>query len=294
MIFVKMRIPSNKVSDIKNYFLAELNSLYEKEEIEKFIEYCFEEFVHYNKSDLLFNQDKTVNESDLLKFHFAVKDLKRGRPIQYIIGKTWFYGMEFIVSNAVLIPRPETEELVKLIIDDAQKHNESFSILDIGTGSGCIAVALKKNLPRCHVYALDISEEAISVAKQNAEKNNCEIHFIFADILKKEDWKKINSVSVIVSNPPYVKKSEINSMHKNVTEYEPHTALFVNDENPLLFYKAIAEAGKEKLKAGGSVYVEINEALGLETAILFQKEGYTDVQLKQDMQGKDRMVVAKL
>ena len=289
-----MRIPSNKVSDIKNYFLAELNSLYEKEEIEKFIEYCFEEFVHYNKSDLLFNQDKTVNESDLLKFHFAVKDLKRGRPIQYIIGKTWFYGMEFIVSNAVLIPRPETEELVKLIIDDAQKHNESFSILDIGTGSGCIAVALKKNLPRCHVYALDISEEAISVAKQNAEKNNCEIHFIFADILKKEDWKKINSVSVIVSNPPYVKKSEINSMHKNVTEYEPHTALFVNDENPLLFYKAIAEAGKEKLKAGGSVYVEINEALGLETAILFQKEGYTDVQLKQDMQGKDRMVVAKL
>src|ERR1041385_4837524 len=252
-----MRIPSNKISDIKKYFHAELSSLYEKEEIERFIEYCFEEFVHYKKSDLLFRQDKTVNESDLLKFHFAVKDLKRGRPIQYIIGKTWFYGMEFIVNNAVLIPRPETEELVKLVIDDAKKHNESFSILDIGTGSGCIAIALKKNLPRCHVYALDISEEAISVAKQNAEKNNCDVHLIHHNILNKSGLEKLNSVSVIVSNRPYVKKSEMNSMHKNVTDYEPHVALFVNDENPLLFYKAIAEAGKKKLKPGGTVCVEI-------------------------------------
>jgi release factor glutamine methyltransferase len=287
-----MKIPSNKVSDIMNYFHGELYSLYEKEEIEKFIEYCFEEFIHFKKTDLLLKQEKTVSESDLLKFHFAVKDLKRGRPIQYVIGKSWFYGMEFIVTNDVLIPRPETEELVKLVIDDAKLHNESFSILDIGTGSGCIAIALKKNLPRCHVYALDISEEAISVAKQNAEKNNCEVHFIHADILDKTSFAKIPACSVIVSNPPYVKKSEINSMHKNVVEYEPHTALFVNDENALVFFKTIAEVGKIKLKPGGVVYVEINESLGLETAILFQKEGYVDVQLKQDMQGKDRMVVA--
>ena len=239
-------------------------------------------------------QDKTVSESDLLKFHFAVKDLKRGRPIQYVIGKSWFYGMEFIVTNDVLIPRPETEELVKLVIDDAKKHPESFSILDIGTGSGCIAVALKRKLPRCHVYALDISDEALKVAKQNAEKNNCEIHFMEGDILDSSCLAKIPACSVIVSNPPYVKKSEMNSMHRNVVEYEPHTALFVSDENALVFYRAIAQAGKEKLKSGGTVYVEINETLGLETAILFQKEGYADVQLIKDMQGKDRMIKASL
>jgi release factor glutamine methyltransferase len=285
-----MKIPSNKVSDIMNYFRGELYSLYDKEEIEKFIEYCFGEFIAFKKTDLLLKQDKTVSESDLLKFHFAVKDLKRGRPIQYVIGKTWFYGMEFMVTNDVLIPRPETEELVRLVIDEAKKHNESFSILDIGTGSGCIAVALKKNLPRCHVYALDISEEALNVAKQNAEKNNCEIHFIHGDILDKMSWQKLHACTVIVSNPPYVKKSEINLMHKNVVEYEPHAALFVNDENALVFYKAIAEVGKEKLKSEGAIYVEINESLGLETAILFQKEGYKDVQLIQDMQKKDRMI----
>ena len=288
-----MKIPSNKISDIINYFRGELNSLYEKEEIEKFVEYCFEEFIHFKKSDLLLKQENTVSESDLLKFHFAVKDLKRGRPIQYVIGKSWFYGMEFIVNNNVLIPRPETEELVKLIIDDAKNHNESFSILDIGTGSGCIAIALKKNLPRCHVYALDISEEALKVAKQNAEKNNCEIYFMHADILDKNCLEKIHDCSVIVSNPPYVKESEKKSMHKNVLDYEPHSALFVNDKNPLLFYKTIAEAGKKKLKEHGTVYVEINESLGLETAILFQHEGYRDVQLLKDMQGKDRMIKAK-
>lgn len=289
-----MKIPSNKVSDIANYFRGELHSLYEKEEIEKFIQFCFEDFVGFTKAELITNQDKTVSESDLLKFHFAVKDLKRGRPIQYILGKAWFYGMEFMVSSDVLIPRPETEELVKLILEDAKKHNEIFSIIDIGTGSGCIAIALKKNLPRCHVYALDISEEALKLAKRNAEKLECEIHFIKQDILDSTLIDKIPACTVIVSNPPYVKSSESAAMHKNVLEHEPHLALFVPDVDPLVFYKAIAELGTQKLKSGGSVYVEINEALGIETAILFQKTGYKDVQLLQDMQGKDRMIKASL
>ncbi|MEO5645492.1 MAG: peptide chain release factor N(5)-glutamine methyltransferase [Bacteroidia bacterium] len=289
-----MRIPSNKISDIAQYFRNELSTLYEKEEIEKFIQYCFEDFVGFSKTDLLVKQDKTVSESDLLKFHFAVKDLKRGRPIQYILGKASFYGLEFIVNSSVLIPRPETEELVKLILDDAKSHTESFSILDIGTGSGCIAIALKKNLPRCHVYALDISEEALNVAKENALRNACEIHLIHADICDAASMDKLPACTIMVSNPPYIKSSERASMHENVVEHEPHIALFVPDEDALLFYKAIAATGKLKLKSGGAMYVEINEALGIDTAILFQKAGYSDVQLLQDMQGKDRMIKAKL
>jgi release factor glutamine methyltransferase len=288
-----MRIPTNKISDIAQFFRNELSSNYEKEEIENFIAYCFEDFIGYTKTDLIIKQDRTVSESDLLKFHFAVKDLKRGRPIQYILGKASFYGMEFIVNSNVLIPRPETEELVKLILDNAAAHAESFSILDIGTGSGCIAVALKKNLPRCHVYALDVSEEAIKVAKENALRNECEIHFIHGDIRDAQIMEKLPACTVIVSNPPYVKNSERASMHENVVEHEPHVALFVPDEDALVFYKVIAEIGKSKLKAGGAVYVEINEALGIDTAILFQKEGYTNVQLLQDMQGKDRMIKAE-
>jgi release factor glutamine methyltransferase len=288
-----MRIPTNKISDIAQFFRNELSSKYEKEEIEKFIEYCFHDFIGFTKTDLLIKQDRTVSESDLLKFHFAVKDLKRGRPVQYILGKASFYGMEFIVNSNVLIPRPETEELVKLILDDAKLHAESFSILDIGTGSGCIAVALKKNLPRCHVYALDISEEALKVARENALRNDCEIHFIHGDIRDQSVVEKLPACTVLVSNPPYVKNSERSSMHENVVEHEPHLALFVPDEDALIFYKVIAEAGKTKLKPGGAVYVEINEALGIDTALLFQKEGYTNVQLLQDMQGKDRMIKAE-
>lgn len=287
-----MRIPSNKVQDIVQYFRNELSSLYEKEEIEKFVQYCFEDFVGYSKNVLLFEPEKTVNESDLLKFHFAVKDLKRGRPIQYILGKTSFYGMDFFVSPAVLIPRPETEELVGLVIAESSRHTESFSIVDIGTGSGCIAVTLKKKISRAHVYALDLSEEALAIAKQNAAQHNCEIKFLNFDMLDRTNWKNLPACSILVSNPPYIKASEAGSMHVNVKEYEPHLALFVPDEDPLVFYKAIAEAGMEKLKAGGKVFVEINEALGLEVCILFQKSGYTDVQLKQDLQGKDRFVVA--
>ena len=289
-----MKIPSNKISDIIKYFRGELYSHYEKAEIDKFIEYCFEDFIGFSKTDLITKQDKTVSESELLKFHFAVKDLKHGRPIQHILGKAWFYGMELMVTKDVLIPRPETEELVRLILTDAKKHNESFSILDIGTGSGCIAIALKKNLPRCHVYALDISEEALKVAKLNAEKQNCEIHFILGDILDSSCVEKLHPCTVIVSNPPYVKVSEGIEMNKNVIEHEPHLALFVPDENALLFYRAIAQVGKLKLKSGGAVYVEINEALGIDTAILFQQEGFSDVQLLQDMQGKDRMIKASV
>lgn len=289
-----MKIPSNKVRDIVQYFKAELAELYEPGEIDRFVEYCLEDFAGITKKEMLLNAERTVSESELLKFHFAVKDLKRGRPIQYILGKAAFYGMDFIVTPDVLIPRPETEELVGLVLAEASRHNESFSIVDIGTGSGCIAVTLKKKWPRCHMYAVDVSEGALQVAKQNAAQQECEVNFLQLDVLSPEAAEKIPSCSVIVSNPPYIRESEQSSMAKNVTDYEPHTALFVPENDALVFYRAIAVIGKKRLKPGGKIFVEINEALGLETCILFQKEGYRDVQLKTDLQGKERFVVCSV
>jgi release factor glutamine methyltransferase len=287
-----MRISTNKYRDIAQYFRNELAARYEKEEIDHFIAWCFEDFVGVKNKAWLLNPDQTVHESDLLKFSFAVKDLKRGRPIQYILGKTSFCGFDFMVSPAVLIPRPETEELVGLVLAESAAHPNSFSILDIGTGSGCIAVSLKKKITRAHVYALDLSPDALAIATANAEKNEVPIRFLQHDILQEDSWTNLPSCTFIVSNPPYVKQSEKASMAQHVLEHEPHLALFVPEEDPLIFYAALAQIGKQKLKAGGKLAVEINEALGIETCILFQKFGYTNVVLKQDLQGKDRFVIA--
>lgn len=287
-----MRIPTNKVQDILNFFRSELALKYEPEEIDRLAEYCFGEFIGFTRKDLLLRPDKTVSESDLLKFNFAVKDLKRGRPIQYILGKAWFMGEEFEVNESVLIPRPETEELTQLVIDELMLHDETMSAIDIGTGSGCIPIMIKKKKPRTHMYALDVSSEALKVAQQNAERLQADVKFMHIDFLDRSKWERLPHFSVIVSNPPYVKTSEAESMADRVKDHEPHTALFVPDDDALVFYRAIAEFGKEKLKPGGKVFVEINEALGLETCIVFQKTGYTNVQLKQDIQGKDRFVIA--
>lgn len=287
-----MRIPTNKVQDILNYFRSELHGKYEPAEIDLLAQYCFEDFIGFTKKDLLLRPDKTVSESDLLKFSFAVKDLKRGRPIQYILGKAWFMGEVFEVNSAVLIPRPETEELTQLVIDELMLHDETMSVIDIGTGSGCIPIMIKKRKPRTHVYGIDVSSEALLVAQQNAQRLETDVKFIHADFLDRSKWERMPLCSIIVSNPPYVKQSESAAMADRVKEYEPLTALFVPDEDALVFYKAIAEFAKLKLKPGGKVFVEINEALGLETCILFQKAGFSDVLLKQDLSGRDRFVVA--
>ncbi len=287
-----MKIPTNRVGDILNYFRGELALKYEPSEIDILASYCFEDFVGLTKKDLLLSPDKKVSESDLLKFHFAVKDLKRGRPIQYILGKAWFMGETFEVNQDVLIPRPETEELTQLVIDEIMRHDETLSVIDIGTGSGCIPIMIKKKKPRTHVYGVDISGGALTVAKANAEKLNAEVKFLHADFLDRASWEKLPLCSIIVSNPPYVKQSEAESMADRVKEHEPETALFVPDEDALIFYKAIAEFAKIKLKPNGKVFVEINEALGFETCIVFQEAGLSDVVLKQDLGGKDRFVVA--
>jgi release factor glutamine methyltransferase len=296
-----MKIPSNKVSAIVAYFHNELREWYPKEEIESFIFLCFEQYLAFTRTDLVLKMNDTMNESDLLKFSFAVKALKAHVPVQYVLGNAYFYGLAFKVTNAVLIPRPETEELVQLIIKDCllqakqTGHPATPRILDIGTGSGCIAIALKANLPHADVHALDVSEKALEVARYNAEYLKAVINFIQADILTTAVYNSIpEPFDIIVSNPPYVKVSEKAEMHKNVLEHEPHLALFVADEDALLFYKAITAFAQVKLKQNGKLFFEINEALGEQVKHHLLTHNFTDVEIIKDINGKHRMVTALL
>jgi release factor glutamine methyltransferase len=286
-----MKIPSNKIQDLITFFRAELKGLYTESEINILMDYCFEVF-----SGIRFSQAKvsqaTISESQLLKFNFAIKDLKKHVPVQYVVGKAHFYGSVFNVRPSVLIPRPETEELVDLIIKE-NKGITDLSIIDIGTGSGCIAVSLKKNLQDAKVSALDISAAALEVATENAMLNNVEIEFIQRDILN-EDLSNGQKFDVIVSNPPYVCRSEHSEMEKNVLDYEPHLALFVEDDDPLLFYRAITESAVRHGRAGARIYFEINQAFGQETADLMKEKGFENIELLKDINNKNRILRGNL
>ena len=249
----------------------------------------FEHFLGWSMAHFLISKNRTINQSDLLKFNFAIKDLRHGKPIQYIIGSTEFCDLTLSVSPHTLIPRPETAELVYLIAENAKEHSPQH-ILDLCTGSGCIAIALAKALPSAKVFATDISAEALAVAKKNAECNHANVSFFVADILKEENPAG-ESYDIIVSNPPYVRIMEKAMMHRNVLDYEPHLALFVPDDDPLLFYRHIAEFATKHQQTGGKLYLEINEALANETAVLLQKQGYRYI-VHKDSFGKDRMIEA--
>lgn len=286
-----MRIASTKIADIIRYFRQELEHDYDTGEVEAFIAYCFEVYLNFTKKELLLKKEECVSESELLKFHFAVKQLKQHRPIQYILGQADFYKLRFIVNEQVLIPRPETEELVDLIIRD-HKENPGVHVLDIGTGSGCISVALKKNLPSAQVAAIDVSESALKIARQNAILNQTDILFLQEDILDKNSrfFTDLTQYDCIVSNPPYVLFSEKKGMDKNVLDHEPHLALFVADEDPLLFYKIIADFSLKHLRPGGKLYFEINAAYGPETKDLLEKKGFKNPTLISDLNNKNRIL----
>ena len=302
-----MRIASNKIKDVVRFFREELNGVYEKEEIETFIIFCFEEFLNLKKVEIILRDNETMSESDLLKFNFAIKDLKQHKPIQYILGKADFYGLKLKVNEHVLIPRPETEELVHFIIKENQESSQlssqilhlkskishlisQISILDIGTGSGCIPIALKKNIPAAKVYALDISEKALNVAKQNAEMNDVEIEFFQYDILSLDSALQTPNYDIIVSNPPYICFSEKEQMEKNVLNYEPHIALFVNDNDPLMFYKVIVDFALKRLNPNGKLYFEINQIYGLETKQMLESTGFKNVELIKDLNNNNRIL----
>ena len=287
----ELHIPSNKVRDIEQYCITELDGLYPEGEIGMFVRLLFEAFLGWDRTQLLMNRDTTVNQSDLLRFHWAVEDLKRYRPIQHIIGWTEFCGCRIEVNEDTLIPRPETEEIVNHIIN----RFSPFTILDLCTGSGCIAIALAKHLPKAEVTAIDISEKALDVARRNTELNNVKVNFIRADILSEliiENLKlKIekSQFSIIISNPPYVMDKEKGAMQPNVLDWEPASALFVPDSDPLLFYRAIANLATRLLADDGMLVLEINEQLGDETLHLFEEKGFRGT-IHSDFRGKPRML----
>jgi release factor glutamine methyltransferase len=283
-----MQIASNKIKDVVRFFREQLQGIYDASEIESFIGLCFEEYLGLKRVDIVMNGERTMSESDLLKFNFAIKDLKKEKPIQQILGKGDFYGLKFYVDEHVLIPRPETEELVDLIIKE-NKDSNSF-ILDIGTGSGCIPISLKKNILNAVVSSMDVSEKALAVAKRNAEENQVKINFILDDILNPSIEIVPKSFDIIVSNPPYIRISEKAEMSKNVLEYEPHLALFVYDNDPLLFYKKIADVALSVLKPDGKIYFEINENFGAECKQMLENKGFKNVALVKDLSNKNRIL----
>lgn len=243
-----------------------------------------------SKTEIAIQPDFRVNESDIVWLKNALEDLNDHRPVQYVIGYEEFYGLKFNVDKHVLIPRPETEELVKWVLDDHATSKSSLSVIDFGTGSGCIAVSLKHKRPDWSVSGLDKSVEALKVAQFNGLQNRVEVDFLENDLL---DFKPMSvKFDLVVSNPPYIRNSEKRLMQKNVLEFEPEMALFVEDEDPLIFYRVIAEISMTLLHENGCIYFEINEAFGNETAQMLKEYGYRDVELREDLFGKPRMVKA--
>lgn len=285
-----MKISSNELGSAVAYFKNELASFYDKSELESMLYILFQHYFGVSKTDVVINKDRKLSESELLKVIFAVKQLKDFQPLAYIIGEWEFYGLPFKVNESVLIPRQETEELVQLILKENQQHS-ALKILDIGCGSGCIAISLKSYLPSAQVAAWDVSEAALEVATKNAERLKQSIHFKKVNVLT-VNANEMEHYDIIVSNPPYICDFEANSMDKNVTAHEPHLALFVPDDDALLFYRKIGELAQQKLLPSGKLYVEINERLGEEVVQLFKQQGFQLVELVKDIHQKDRIVKA--
>ena len=284
------------------HFNKSLKHLYPTSEIDSFFFLILEEYMGLKRIDIVLKSDFLIDKKSLNLMQIATKQLEQEIPIQYIIGKTEFFGLPFHVNKEVLIPRPETEELVEQVLKKVSliktcntSKNETIKekqlkVLDIGTGSGCIAISLKKQLPSSEVSALDVSNKALRVAKKNALLNNVDISFVHQDILKTNDLDKL--YDVIISNPPYVRELEKKEIKNNVINNEPHLALFVDNKNPLLFYNKIAELAKKFLIKNGQLHFEINQYLGKETIKLLAEKGFKNIQLKKDIFGNDRIITA--
>ena len=290
------------VKQYRNYFNETLKTIYPITEIDSFFFLLLEEYLGFRRVDIVLKSDFKITQKTLNLLQSATKQLEQEVPLQYIIGKTEFYGLPFVVNKHVLIPRPETEELVAWVVSESSRfktfntstkqttETKQLKILDIGTGSGCIPISLKKQLPFAKISAIDISKEALTVAKKNAVLNNVDIHFILQDILKTVALDQ--HYDIIISNPPYVRESEKKELKNNVLKNEPHVALFVKNDNPLIFYDKIAELAKNYLNKNGLLFFEINQYLGTETINLVNKKGLKNIQLKKDMFGNDRIIVA--
>ena len=285
--------------------LEMLHSIYDPRESAQIADMVVEHITGLKKSERIINRNLPISDEQVRQFTGFRHRLQTHEPIQYVLGAAWFMGLPLLVSEAVLIPRPETEELAEWILVEirdivtADPHQASLwvdkkqSLLDIGTGSGCIAVALKRHLPHLDVYAMDISMHALAVARKNAEKFEAPIKFIQSDILDEGTWGNCKMFDIIVSNPPYIQRKEAGEMRRNVLDHEPHLALFVEDDDPLLFYRKIAKFSERHLSSHGFLFFEINELSGQEMIQLLERHGFGKIQIKKDFSGKERMIKAQ-
>lgn len=274
----------------KTLFFNSLKNIQDEQEIESFF-FILTEYLHNLKRvDVALNPNFEISEDEVKKWNAILSELQQEKPIQYITGEAWFYGLQFEVNENTLIPRPETEELVEWIVESQKSkvQSQKLEILDIGTGTGCIPISLKVNLSQANVSAIDVSEKALEVAKRNAQSNKVEVNFIQANILEVLDLNQ--NFDIIVSNPPYVRNLEKQEIKKNVLDYEPHLALFVEDTDALLFYRKIAQLALKNLTPNGLLFFEINQYLGIETVELLENLGFKNIELKKDIYGNDRMI----
>jgi release factor glutamine methyltransferase len=283
-----------RIKQYRTQFIKELSPFYDAYEAESFFYLILEDKHKLRQIDLALNHELTFSDSDFVVWNSLLAQLKKEVPIQYLLGKTNFYGLDFEVNENVLIPRPETEELVEWIINENSKTDKAkkIKILDIGTGSGCIAISLAKNIPNAQVYAMDISKKAIETAKRNAMNNKTDVTFILQDVLNTEVLKC--TFDIIVSNPPYVRNLEKVEIKKNVLDYEPHLALFVEDNDALIFYRKIAALAQNNLLENGQLYFEINQYLGDEMKDLLEKMNFKSIELRKDIYDTDRMIFGKV
>ena len=294
--------------EAERYTREQLEAIYDKREASNIADIVLEDVSSLSRIDRLREKEMMLHETQLNQLNQYIRQLLQHEPVQYVIHKAWFCGMELYVDQRVLIPRPETEELVSWIISDSKASGKDvfirrpmqaddttkLKILDVGTGSGCIALALKKNMPKAEVWGCDVSEEALNVARRNGSLLDIRVDFQGLDFLDLNQQKLLPTVNILVSNPPYVPLNNKEQMHQNVVQYEPHTALFVPAHDPLVFYRALAQFGHHRLYPHGKIYMEIHEDLGEEVVILFENEGYHSIELRKDMQEKDRMVCATI
>jgi release factor glutamine methyltransferase len=278
-----------KIKDYRSYFIEVLTPIYDGSEAESFFYLILAHQHQWSRVDLALNPNEAFNEADIQYWNSILEQLKLEIPIQYLLETTSFFGLDFEVNKNVLIPRPETEELVQWILDSNLK-SEKLKILDIGTGSGCIAISLAKNLPKAEVFAIDVSETALEIATKNAKQNEVQITFLAQNILETQDLDQ--QFDIIVSNPPYVRNLEKEAIKKNVLDYEPHLALFVEDHDALIFYRKISELALKNLSVQGQLYFEINQCLGTPMVDLLRNQGFQNVELRKDIYGNDRMTKA--
>jgi release factor glutamine methyltransferase len=277
------------IRDVFAVFKQGLQTIYDANESEAVTLLAVSEISGFSKAKIKASPEHELTQQQFEKLTGILEELKTGRPIQYILGETEFYGLTFKVNPSVLIPRPETEELVEWVLSSVGSSSP-LAVLDIGTGSGCIAISLKKHLPNAKVSAIDISPDALKTAKENAKLNEVDIEFIEADILNLKSDIEHPKFEIIISNPPYVTLHDKTQMHQNVTDFEPHTALFVPENDPLLFYKVIAEYAASHLVSSGLLFFEINESYGNEIVELLKSKEFNNIELKRDLSGRNRMI----